>query len=119
MTVREILLESSQQRYPRIVELVPKRFRLDSLEKHLAELDVPRRPNSARRLSELQHVPLMCNLLEPDYVIYDDANSWIQGHRRLDDPHHLSAQSEVQFNQHLCFLLGPQSAAYLQGSSRL
>ena len=124
MTVRESLLESSQQKYPWIVEPVPKKLRFNPRGKPTVDIDVPRRPNSARRPSELQHAAQKCNLLSPDYVIYFDANSWIQGHSLFDVPHHLPDQSTVQIEQ--CILLGhttldlsPQSKAYLQGNSHL
>ncbi len=88
----------------------------------MVELDVPRRPNSARRLSEL-HVAQVCKLLASDYVIYCDANRWIQGHSFFDDPHHQPVRGAVRFKQCLCILLGhttsPQSTAYLQGNSGL
>jgi hypothetical protein len=126
MTVGEILLESRQQKYPWIVEPPPKKFRFDPRGKPMVELDMPRSPSSAGRLSELQHVAQIRNLLAPDYIIYFDANSWIQGHSLFDDPHHLPARGAVQFKQRLGILLGHatldlslQSTAYLQGNSRL
>jgi hypothetical protein len=73
-----------------------------------------------------RYVAQMCNLHAPYYVLYIDANSWIQGLSFFDDPHHLSAAGVVQLKQRLGILLGPstvdlslQSAAYLQGSARL
>lgn len=126
MIVGEILLESSQQKYRSIVEPVPKKFRFNPHGRPMVELDVPRRTNSARKLSELQHVAQLCNLLAPDYVIYLEANSRMQDYSLFDDPHHLPAQGDVQFKQRLCILLAhatldrsPQSAANLQGNSSL
>ena len=120
MTAREILLESSRQKYPWIVKPVPKPSR-----KTMVELDLPRRPNSARTLSELPHVAQLSNLLAPHYGICFDANSWIQGNSLFDNPDHLSAWGEVQFEQSLILLghttldLLPQSTAYSQEGSRL
>ena len=125
MTVRETLLESGRQKYPWIVEPVRKKPRFNSYGKPMVELDVPGRPSSARRLSELQYTAQKCKLLAPDYVIYFDANGWIQGHSLFDVPHHLHAQGAVPFEQrwiqfgHATLDFSPQSKAYLQGNSCL
>ena len=125
MTVRETVLESSQQKYRWIVEPVPKKLRCNPRGKPMVELDMPRRPNSAKRLSELQHAVQKCSLLAADYLIYFDAKSWVPGHSPFDVPHHLPDQGAVQLKQR-CILVGHatldlplQSKAYLQGNSCL
>lgn len=73
------------------------------------------------------YVVPICNSLAPDYIVYFDANSWIQGGSLFHDSHRLSAEGAVQSQPRLgAALLGgatanllPQSTAHLHGSSRL